>query len=74
MLYATLMPLELLPYRELAPPEELQAAWHGVDRLLLAATARASHRSEDAKQREHDSGKKTGVAINWSNCASSFPR
>ena len=60
LLYATLVPLELLPYRELATPEEVQAAWHGVDRLLLAATARASHRSpEDAKQREPDSGKKT---------------
>jgi Helix-turn-helix of DDE superfamily endonuclease len=52
--------LELMPYRELATPEEVKAALHGVDRLRIAATERAYHRSQDeAKQREHDSGKKT---------------
>ena len=60
MLYDTLVHLELRPYRELATPEELKAAWHGVDRLLMDATERAYHRvQDDAKQREHDSGKKT---------------
>ena len=60
MLYDTLVHLELRPYRELATPEELKAAWHGVDRLLMDATERAYHRSHDeAKQREHYSGKKT---------------
>ena len=60
MLYDTLVHLELMPYRELATPEELQAALHGVDRLLIDATERAYHRSQDdAKQREHSSGKKT---------------
>ena len=60
MLYDTLVPLELLPYRALATPEALKAALPGVDRLLIAAPERAYHRSQDeAKQREHDSGKKT---------------
>ena len=58
MLYDTLVHLELMPYRELATPEELKAALHGVDRLLIDATERAYHRSQDdAKQREHYSGK-----------------
>ena len=52
--------LALMPYRELATPEELKAALQGVDRLLIDATERAYHRSQDeAKQREHYSGKKT---------------
>ena len=60
MLYDTLVHLELMPYRELATPVEWQAALHGVDRLLIDATDRAYHRSQDdAKQREHYSGKKT---------------
>jgi hypothetical protein len=53
MLYDTLVHLELMPYRELAPPEEVKAALHGVERLLIEATERAYHRSQDdAKQRE----------------------
>jgi hypothetical protein len=60
ILYDTLVHLELMPYRELATPEELKAALHGVDHLLIGATERAYHRStEDAKQREPFSGKKT---------------
>jgi hypothetical protein len=60
MLYDTLVHLELMPYRELATPEALKAALQGVDRLLIDATERAYHRSQDdAKQREHYSGKKT---------------
>jgi len=60
ILYDTLVNLELMPYRELATPEALQAAVQGVDRLLIDATERAYHRSQDdAKQREHYSGKKT---------------
>ncbi len=63
ILYDTLVHLELMPYRELATPEELTAALQGVDRLLLDATERAYHRSQDdAKQREHYSGKKTAYA------------
>ena len=56
----TLAHLELMPCREFATPEELKAALHGVDRLLVDATERAYHRStDDAKQREHYSEKKT---------------
>jgi DDE superfamily endonuclease len=60
ILYDTLVHLELMPWREFTTPEGLKAALHGVDRLLIDATERAYHRSTDeAKQREHYSGKKT---------------
>jgi len=63
ILYDTLVHLDLMPYREFATPEELKAALHGMDRGLIAVTERAYHRSaDDAKQREHDSGKKTAYA------------
>jgi hypothetical protein len=62
ILYDTLVHLELMPYREFATPEELKAALHGVDRLLIDATERAYHRpTDDAKQREHYSGKKNSI-------------
>jgi hypothetical protein len=62
ILYDTLVHLDLMPYRELTTPEELKAALQGGDRLLIDATERASHRSQDdAKQREHDSGKKNSI-------------
>ena len=62
MLYDTLVHLELMPYRELTTPEELKAALQGGDRLLIDATERAYHRSQDAaKQREHYSGKKNSI-------------
>jgi hypothetical protein len=61
ILYDTLVHLDLMPYRELATPEALKAALQGGDRLLMDATERAYHRSQDeAKQRAHDSGKKNG--------------
>ena len=41
MLYDTLVHLELMPSRELATPEDLKAALHGADRLLIDATERA---------------------------------
>jgi Helix-turn-helix of DDE superfamily endonuclease len=63
ILYDTLVQLALMPYRECATPKDLQAALHGVDRLLIEATERADHRStDDAKQRAHYSGKKTAYA------------
>ena len=63
MLYDTLVHLELMPYRELATPQELKAALQGVEQLIIDATERAYHRStDDAKQREHYSGKKTAYA------------
>jgi Helix-turn-helix of DDE superfamily endonuclease len=62
ILYDTLVHRELMPSRELATPEELQAALQGVDRLLIDATERAYHRSaDDAKQREHYRGKKNSI-------------
>jgi hypothetical protein len=62
MLYDTLVQLDLMPSRELRTPEELKAALQGEGRLLIDATARAYHRSQDdAKQREHDSGKKNSI-------------
>jgi hypothetical protein len=63
ILYDTLGHLELMPYRELATPEDVKAALQGVDRLLIDATERAYHRStDDTKQRAHYSGKKTADA------------
>ena len=62
MLYDTLVQLDLMPYRELSTPEELKAALQSGDRLLIDATERAYHRSQDdAKQREHYSGKKNSI-------------
>ncbi len=63
ILYDTLVHLDLMPYREFATPEDLKAALHGAERLLIDATERAYHRStDDAKQRAHYSGKKTAYA------------
>ena len=60
ILYDTLVELDLMPYRELGTPEALKAAVKGVDHVIIDATERAYRRStEDAKQREHYSGKKT---------------
>ncbi len=51
-----------MPYRELGTPDDLKAALNGVDRLIIDATERAYHRSQDdAKQREHYSGKKNSI-------------
>ena len=62
MRYDTLGHRELMPYRELATPEALKAALQELDRRLIDATARAYHRSQDdAKQREHYSGKKNSI-------------
>src|SRR5215468_2247248 len=70
ILYDTFVPLELMPYRELATPEALKAALQGVDRLLLDATERAYHRSHDeAKQRAHYRGQKTAYAEEYGHVA-----
>ena len=62
ILYDTLVHLELMPYRELATPEDLKAALQGVEQLIIDATERAYRRSQDdAKQREHYSGKKKSI-------------
>jgi len=63
ILYDTLVDLELMPYRELDTPEALKAALQGGDQVIIDATEPAYHRStEDAKQREHYSGKKKADA------------
>jgi hypothetical protein len=62
ILYDTLVHLDRMPSRELSTPEELKAVLQGGDRLLIDATERAYHRSHDeAKQREHDRGKKNSI-------------
>jgi Helix-turn-helix of DDE superfamily endonuclease len=63
ILYDTLVDLELMPYREFGTPDALKAALKGVDQVIIDATERAYRRStEDAKQREHYSGKKKAYA------------
>ena len=62
ILYDTLVHAELMPYRELGTPEELKAALKGMDQVIIDATERPYRRSqEDAKQREHYSGKKKDI-------------
>ena len=58
-----------MPYRELGTPDDLTAALNGVDRLIIDATERAYHRSQDdAKQREHYSGKKNSIRCKTRSC------
>jgi hypothetical protein len=62
ILYDTLVSFELMPYRELSTPADWKAAWQGMDHVIMDATERAYRRSQDdAKQREHYSGKKNGI-------------
>ena len=62
ILYDTLVHLELMPDRELATPQDVKAAVQGVEQLIIDATERAYRRSQDdAKQREHYSGKKKSI-------------
>src|SRR6266581_4233388 len=59
VLHKTLVRLEMMPHREFTTPEEFKSALKGADRLIIDATERAYRRSQDeAKQREHYSGKK----------------
>jgi hypothetical protein len=51
-----------MPYRELSTPADLKAALQGMDHVIIDATERAYRRSQDdAKQREHYSGKKNAI-------------
>jgi hypothetical protein len=62
ILYDTLVSLEMMPYRECRTPDDFKAALHGIDHLIIDATERAYRRSHDeAKQREHYSGKKKSI-------------
>jgi hypothetical protein len=59
VLHQTLVRCEMMPPREFKTPDELKSALKGADRLIMDVTERAYRRSRDeAKQREHDSGKK----------------
>lgn len=59
ILHQTLVRLGMMPHREFKTPEELKAALQGIDQVIIDATERAYRRSQDeAKQREHYSGKK----------------
>jgi len=59
VLYAALVRLDMMPYREFQTPADLKAALQGVDTVIIDATERACQRSQDdATQREHYSGKK----------------
>src|SRR5213080_1356262 len=63
ILYDTLVYLEMMPYREFSTPDDFKAALQGIDQLIIDATERAYRRSQDeAKQREHYSGKKRAHA------------
>jgi len=62
VLHKTRERLAMMPHREFKTPEELKSALQGADRLIIDATERAYRRSqEDAKQREHYSGKKKSI-------------
>lgn len=62
VLHKTLVRLEMMPHREFTTPEEFKSALKGADRLIIDATERAYRRSQDdAKQREHYSGKKKSI-------------
>ena len=51
-----------MPHREFGTPDDLKAALQGIDQLIIDATERAYRRSrDDAKQREHYSGKKKSI-------------
>ena len=63
ILYDTLVSLEMMPYREFSTPDDFKAALQGIDQLIIDATERAYRRPQDeAKQREHYSGKKRAHA------------
>src|SRR5438132_8245886 len=62
ILYDTLVYLEMMPYREFTTPDDFKAALQGHDQPIIDATERAYRRSQDeAKQREHYSGKKKSI-------------
>ena len=62
ILHATLVERGMMPHREFKTAEELKAALGGIDLIIIDATERHYRRSkDDAKQREHYSGKKNGI-------------
>jgi len=62
VLHKTLERLAMMPHREFKTPEEFKSALHGADRVIIDDTERAYRSSQDdAKQREHYSGKKKSI-------------
>lgn len=62
VLLATLEQLQVLPHREFTTPEALQAAWAGIEELVIDATERPLLRPQDASaQTAAYSGKKNSI-------------
>ena len=62
VLHDTLVSLELMPSRTFETPEDLKTALRGIDQVIIDATERAYHRSEDAEEHKaHYSGKKNST-------------
>lgn len=62
ILEQSLKQLGVLPHREFRTPAELKAALKGVEQILIDVTERTYRRAQDdATQREHYSGKKSGI-------------
>ena len=60
ILMNTLVRLDVMPQREFTSVDEMQAAFQGIDRILIDVTERLYRRSQDDDtQREHYSGKKS---------------
>jgi hypothetical protein len=69
VLHKTLVRLERMPHRAFTTPEEGKSALKGADRWLMDATERAYRRSQDdAKHREHSSGKKKSLRCKTRSC------
>jgi len=64
ILHQTLVRLEMMPHREFKTPEDLKAALQGIDQVIVDATERAYHRSQDeATQQAYYSGKKKNHTV-----------
>ena len=62
VLLAALEQLHVLPQREFTTPEALQAAWAGIEELVIGATERPLLRPQDATaQKAAYSGKKNSI-------------
>ena len=60
----TLSYLDILPKTEFETPEEMKAAFKGIDSLIIDVTERVIQRPQDAKeQADHYSGKKKDIPL-----------
>ncbi len=68
ILSKTLVRLGVMPHREFSSVAEMQAAFKGVDRILVDVTERLYWRSQDDEtQRDHYSGKKVPYRQKYGN-------